>query len=287
MRLLVVIGAGYGNTVFATPLLKALHEMRHLVDVLFDGEYPDLHLVFKDTEYVSSYAYQQSDLPIPTANYDAVLNTLWAERTHNNECQMFTRKKQERVYHEAEINYDLAAQLEHLGPMPMPFFSNIEWVNCGEYIGINIPIQKSPRWERKSYPHWDKLIPALQEIAPVRLFGTEAEVALWEGWCDTVASADVYEYAHLVSKARCFVGTDNGPSHIASVIGCPSVLIYGGSGIAKNMPIGPNTMAVTPTNCDPCLYTARWEMCETPQKCLDVRPSVIISRVKELLNESV
>ena len=285
MRLLVVIGAGYGNTIFTTPLIRALHELGHWVDVLFDGEYPDLDLIFKNTNYAVCIASKPEDLPIPTSSYDAVLNTLWAKNNHNNSCQLFSSIKHERVYHEAMINYDMATQLGHLGPMPSAFFADVEWANCEDYIAISIPIQKSLNWERKSYPNWLELIKLLGEN--VLLLGTKEEVALWEGYCNTLATNNVYEYAHCVAKAKCFIGTDNGPSHIASVIGCPSVIIYGGTGIAKNLPLGPRSVAVITDTCTPCQYTNNWNTCQTPGRCMDISPQTIMAYVKEVLDESL
>jgi ADP-heptose:LPS heptosyltransferase len=284
MRVLVVIGAGYGNTIFATPLVRALRDLDYWVDILFDGEYPDQGLVFKGRDEVVICANDPSDLPIPTCCYDAVLNTMWAVNNHNNDVQMFTTIQNEREHHEAEFNYDMAVQMGHTGPMPAAFFADIEWTNCEDYIAVSIPIQKSENWARKSYPHWRELLPMLAEHGRVLVVGTAEETALWEGWFDTRVVSDVYELGHIVAKARCFVGTDNGPSHIASVIGCPSVMIYGATGIKKNMPLGPETIVVWSEDCEPCQYTDRWNKCEGPWRCMDIAPDRISAAVKELVS---
>jgi ADP-heptose:LPS heptosyltransferase len=59
--------------------------------------------------------------------------------------------------------------------------------------------------------------------------------------------------AALSARARVFIGSDTGPTHVAALLGTPTVGIYGPTSHVTNGPFGPHVaVAASKAGCAPC-----------------------------------
>lgn len=110
----------------------------------------------------------------------------------------------------------------------------------------------SKRWLAKK---WAKLIDRLNEEfkAKIILVGSKEEKSLSDNintmlktkTIDVVGKTSLGELAALLKKAKLFIGTDSGPSHIASAVDRPSVILYSGTNDSKQWaPLGNKTVII-------------------------------------------
>ncbi len=58
--------------------------------------------------------------------------------------------------------------------------------------------------------------------------------------------------AALLSYCGVFIGNDSGPAHLAAVVGCPAVVLFGPANPVMYRPLGPAVKVMTPSRpCDP------------------------------------
>ncbi len=104
----------------------------------------------------------------------------------------------------------------------------------------------SKRWISK---RWAQLIDRLaQEFkAKVIIAGTKEDKVIADNIkkmigtkvVDAIGKTSLGKLAALLKKAKLFIGTDSGPSHIASAMGIPSVILYSGTNDSKQWaPLG-------------------------------------------------
>jgi ADP-heptose:LPS heptosyltransferase len=72
----------------------------------------------------------------------------------------------------------------------------------------------------------------------------------------------------VLAHAQLFVGNDAGPTHLAALMGVPTVAIFGPSDPVRWSPVGPKVSLVrTGTECSPCT-TDEMHACKE-RVCLD------------------
>jgi heptosyltransferase-3 len=62
--------------------------------------------------------------------------------------------------------------------------------------------------------------------------------------------AGLYQLACWLASARCYVGNDSGPTHLAAAVGTPVVALFGASDPAVWAPRGPNVSVVSAASMD-------------------------------------
>lgn len=66
----------------------------------------------------------------------------------------------------------------------------------------------------------------------------------WPGPVEFVADRSPIEVAHELASARVFVGNDSGPTHLAALLGVPTVVLFGPSDPSVWAPVGPHVHVV-------------------------------------------
>jgi len=97
------------------------------------------------------------------------------------------------------------------------------------------------------------------------------------------------DMAATIRSAKLFVGNDSGPSHVAAAVGTPTIIIYGPTPLAKNIPFNRKIVkAITEhRSCSPCYYQgAQKDKCGFA--CLYMlRVERVFSSVLSILDEGV
>ncbi len=62
---------------------------------------------------------------------------------------------------------------------------------------------------------------------------------------DAIGKTSLGELAALLKKANLFIGTDSGPSHVASAVKTPSIILYSGTNDVKQWaPLGKKVFVI-------------------------------------------
>jgi ADP-heptose:LPS heptosyltransferase len=117
------------------------------------------------------------------------------------------------------------------------------------------------RWDSKC---WRELIDKLTESAGIRIILVEGpgEEEINEAIVRDLVrpveriATSLKELLSVVSSAALFVGLDSGPMHIATLMGIPTIGLFGPGDVELWRPLGPGGKAIHHTesyNCHPCL----------------------------------
>lgn len=103
---------------------------------------------------------------------------------------------------------------------------------------------------------------------------------------DLIANLPLVDLASVISNAQIFVGTDTGATHLAALIGVPTVVVF--SGVADHniwQPMGRSVAIVRkPLACSPC-HIARIEDCVAAHKCMTgISVDVVIDTIRNTLS---
>jgi ADP-heptose:LPS heptosyltransferase len=87
----------------------------------------------------------------------------------------------------------------------------------------------------------------------------------------------------LLAGCRVIVGTDSGPTHLASSLGIPTVIIFTATSEIKGDPVGmPNRKVVNTIPCRPCQSKPQWFGCKD-WKCREIQKETVIQSVMEIM----
>ena len=85
---------------------------------------------------------------------------------------------------------------------------------------------------------------------------------------DYVDKLTITETAKVIQQADVMVTTDTGNMHIADALGIPIIALWGGSAMAKNMPIQAKTKIINlGLDCQPCMQEGGYRAC-LEYKCM-------------------
>ena len=141
----------------------------------------------------------------------------------------------------------------------------------------------------KRYPVllWRQVIAQIGTHSPVVLVGTSGEATLageaaggCEGVINLCGATGLAELALILQSAAVFAGVDSGAAHLASAVGCPSVVLFGPGDPAETSPQGERLITLRDGLwCSPC----RSRIClrpHTPSECMDrISPDAVVSAV--------
>ena len=103
---------------------------------------------------------------------------------------------------------------------------------------------RTPHWPAKQWPV-DNFIALMRRVTTelgmqVVVLGSEKAPDLPPGVIDLTRRTSMLETAAVLAEADVFVGLDSGPSHLASAVGTPSVILFGPTDPVTCRPLGPN-----------------------------------------------
>ena len=95
---------------------------------------------------------------------------------------------------------------------------------------------------------------------------------------DLCNQLSLVELASLISISHKILGNDSGPSHLASALGVPGVVIFGPTDLAIWRPLGAQTMVLDgKSSCEP---TCTRHVCRLNYRCLsDITPQHVIEKL--------
>jgi ADP-heptose:LPS heptosyltransferase/glycosyltransferase involved in cell wall biosynthesis len=274
-RILVAVGAGLGNIVQTSPLIRRLAEhYGRPVDVVVKEDFKGCSVLVAGSPYVNmvfpldrNILHREYDLVYVTHSFGDIIpsfnaNQVIAARRHF----VFQMTKD---IHEAEFNLFCAREL-----LGVPY----EKADAAKYFVANASRSAIPNgiigihsggkggeweegsWLNKRWPYYKELVAALQQRGyKVASFGVASEYV--EGTID-LTGTPLMESVRNIAQCSYFIGNDSGLMHIADALGVPLTTIFGPTSVVKNGPLSPTSSVIElKKDCAPCQFDERFATC--------------------------
>jgi tetratricopeptide (TPR) repeat protein/ADP-heptose:LPS heptosyltransferase/glycosyltransferase involved in cell wall biosynthesis len=275
-RILVGVGAGIGNIVQTSPLIRRLAEhFGRPVDVVVNQDFPDCALLLAGDPHVNMVF--TVDKNVVRREYDLVyichsfgdfipsFNTNKTIVARNHYDFQVTRDVHESVFN-LRCAHDLLGMSYDDGDAAEYFVGRYKRPVVGRrYVGIHSG-GKGGEWEEgswlsKRWPYYKDLAEALKARGfEVASFGVASEYV--PGTVDRTGTP-LAETIQNIAACEYFIGNDSGLMHIADALGVPLTTIFGPTSVVKNGPLAPTSSVVELKKpCAPCQFDAdRFAQC--------------------------
>jgi glycosyltransferase involved in cell wall biosynthesis/ADP-heptose:LPS heptosyltransferase/Flp pilus assembly protein TadD len=273
--IIVAVGAGIGNIVQSTPLIKKLS--RHFnqpVDVLINEDFPGCSALVEGAPFVNMvFTVGRDVLQRP---YDFVYVThSYGENipSFNSQNVVVPRRKfpfaMTRNMHEAEFNFLCARETLGIEYDPdewrsyfvgkfrgTPTTQGVIGIHAGGKAGEWV----TGTWLNKRWPYYSDLVRELS-VRGFRLasFGSPEE---YVPGTDNLTGTDLHTTIANIASCRYFIANDSGLMHIADALEIPLSAIFGPTSVLKNGPLAKSSRVVAlKKDCAPCQFDARFATC--------------------------
>jgi len=158
----------------------------------------------------------------------------------------------ERVIHETEYYKDIVRKIGWNKPFPKVNFPTtpaplIVPENGKPILGICNGLFNTASWQKKSWPHFEKLCRLLKDKYHIVKIGFGKELDEVSTFDESfVNKLKITETASIISQCNKFITTDSSCMHIAAALGVDTVALFGGTYIFKNAPLSRNSFNLTP-----------------------------------------
>ncbi len=255
-RLLVVRRGGLGDTLLMVPVLRALaraqpeHEL-HFAGVLeFAVLLAHYGVVARalSTEDLSVWTLASGVVPARWRDYAAVVaDDVACQRLV--EVGITVHCFDPRPRDERPLPIQLAAQLQLALRWPDDAFLRPGGASTGAIVLAPGSGARAKCWPQE---HWLQTARALADHAPIEVLIGPVEIERddarqwpWSSPVTFVVEHDLVRVAARLQSARAFLGNDSGTTHLAAMLGVPTVAIFGVGNPRVFAPIGPRTQVVS------------------------------------------
>lgn len=296
-KVLVVMNAGIGNAVEATPLVQAIRMLWPRAEITI---YPPVGDLFDDWCVVDHVARSADNL-----NGKSFTHTFVTCSSLVSECGDYCDLgKVHRVVKllgpqflkpERQYNLDMIRRLGYKGLTPPLYVSIREPENTFPSSPPQIcliPGSKLLRvWRNKRWPYFGELTEVLlkeHETARVFFLGTREDqvpsgVFRSPRVIDLRDRLTLRETAWVLRHANLAIGNDCGPMHMADAVQTPSIIIFGPTCELKNGPMYKSIVATNAFKCALCQYNGDFLSCENPVCMTELSPDIVLKHADSLL----
>jgi len=189
----------------------------------------------------------------------------------------------ERVIHETEYYKDLVRKLGWNKPFPQVNFptTTIGTLETTKpVLGICNGLFNTASWQKKSWPHFEKLCKLVSDKYYIVKIGFGKELDEVKTYDNSfVGKLSITQTANVISQCDKFVTTDSSCMHIAAALGIDTVALFGGTYIFKNAPLTQKTKVLfdKKSTCRPCQDTERFFSCKDYQCMKNITPEEVVS----------
>lgn len=250
-NVLVTTGAGYGNAILATPLIRKLADLNYAVDVLTDKTYNDFNLIFDNSIYVRRNSNRELDL---LEEYDYIIPTWWGKIPTDIKGTVLARKIDKHNIYEVKYNLLCGNDLLNLKDEDFydysGFFSDLTYKAKYDRICLVNPDKRIERFRDRRYPRVKELCMIIRDILgekqSICIVGSKKDEEQWNiddipDFVERYVTKNIYEAGKVITESKYFIGQDCGLSHIAGVTNTPSFILFGPTDPIKNRPLGKET----------------------------------------------
>lgn len=292
-RIVVIIGAGLGNMIYAGPMLRWLSErMKAPLDLVIHNRFDDavslfarapwLNAVYPGFEYLIGRHYHLAVSAVtagvlrPPFTADRIL---WVdqERDYNIEG---------RFIHETRLNFlGLEQHFEEdpslLVEVPAPFIRDIAYHHAGDRIIGVASGKKTAAWANREWHHMEELVARLSNDGwEVRSFGLPDESV---SGAEDLTGLPMRKVLQEIAKCSFFISHDGGLCHMAEAIGVPTIWLFGPTSSIKNGPFYLHSRVLSSRRaCGPCIYKVDWLRCDQPLCMQDITVDEVVQTLESL-----
>ena len=275
-KILVCVGAGIGNIIRTTPIIKRIAKRYETkVDVFLREDCAEFGAVIENEKYVNAIITNKRvalerkyHIVFITGCYGWESYDFRAYKIIHPQKEGFLFSQECKNMHEAEYGTRSLKFLDDEIPLKKPdwgefFVGNFKYVslkNEKPIIGIHSGIAKTSLWINKQYPYFNELVSLILNDYEVWSFGRSHEF-LQEAINKT--GTDLKQTIKNMLKCDLFIANDTGLLQIADILGIPSIAIFGPTSLIKNSPIAKTTKVLkADLPCSPCQYTPKQTQCK-------------------------
>lgn len=307
---LVTLGAGIGDIIRVTPLIRVMESLGYEVDVAVETDYPEsvsllegapeIRTLFHRASPWAGHGGSQNLEALSAREYAIAVHPPW---TYAGQFPVAARRTLS-VPHDEWINRGIAYAVETLaeaagwrGPLPGP-------IAMGSGRNFDLPEGTialhpgcKPGWYWKKWHGFEELATMFPNVAivgtPDDLRNGDTYFGRTFAWPDSalyfVGNIGLKDTASLLSQCRALISNDSGLMHLGAAVGVPVFGIFGITSPAREAMPFPNLFPITKQlPCEPAcrLQPARRE-CEHNLRCLQtLTPAEVFARVESLVPKS-
>jgi ADP-heptose:LPS heptosyltransferase/glycosyltransferase involved in cell wall biosynthesis len=232
---LVAAGSGVGDILRITPLVRALHQMGHQVDVLIAADYAETAALLEGAPEIHRLMIGAAP---GTDRYDTAIFTFWGLRFRRTVAAKRVHAHDRRnwlVGGDTRWMNGVAAAMGWEGPLPAPF---------ARHSGRGFELRAGtvalhpgckPDWPWKKWHQFDELAATLNDVVVVGLPGDLDNSGTWFKrafeWPphvrNYVGQLSLADTAALLSQCAALVSNDSGLMHLAAALGVPTLGVFG------------------------------------------------------------
>lgn len=309
-RILVIRYGGLGDFILTLPLLAALRHFFPGAHVAFMGnrEYAALaegicidSLEPAERHGISSFFVRDGELDPDLSGFFASFDLILSFRTDHEGVFAANLRRASRGLVVASppaparpgvhVSDFLLASLEQAGvdwrsfPAPVPLLP-LKSGGKNEIVAIHPGSGSNSKcWPVDRFIELAVRLEKEAEVKPVLLFGpAEEEIRHRVGWhFSAYDNRDIREVAAFLNGCRAYVGNDSGITHLAAVLGAPTLAIFGPTDPAVWAPRGDHVRILQGhTDCAPCADEARHQCRD--RACLEsLSVDAVFSAVSSML----
>lgn len=282
-RFVVHLGAGLGNQLQGTPVIRFLSEfLQAPVDVCISSVVPNSHELYGESDYVNLAFY--SDSLYDGREYDdAFICSTSGSIAHGirtrrlfNQRHVYDFYPSTRLKPEARYNFNglwhLIGNKKAVETAPiLPFIRNFS--DPVKPQDQTIPIRQAKisigagkrgtLWGNRQWPYFELLANDLRDL------GTELYCVGAPGedvpGCTDLTNMKLRDSIRKMAELDIFVGSDGGAFHIADALQLPTVVVFGPTGLIKNGPMSANASVLrSDISCAPCQFRFEFTSCQAP-----------------------
>lgn len=299
-RVCVAVGAGIGNILNTTPLIRFLSEHYDApVDVLIRSPVLEAHQLFGESSFVNK-AYSQNDelncrryqVAFVTSSFGATPTFICARhilsQRYGYDFYPRTKGMSEVVYCFLGVDRLIESKRlpgsQELRPFVRGYVSpkkrSSRSLSNQQRIGLaGSKKDQEELWKKRQWPHFSKLVELIADAGHVPVSFGMAHEAL--SYCEDRTGTSLRTAIRQVETCDVFVCTDGGLFHLADVLGVETVAIFGPTSVVKNGPIvGRTQVAHSLLQCSPCQFLCEFQSCERPRCMIDISAEEVFRLVE-------
>ncbi len=296
-KILIVMNAGIGNSIEATPFIQALRALLPYANItiyspikdIFDG-WCVVDEITKSPKEIDGKAYDQTFICGGHFPYESGISCKLGKMHTVKHLFGAYYLKPEREYH-----MDMVRRMGYKGPTPPLYVSmskpEKKIPESPLLIGIIPGGVKTETWKHKRWPYYIQLIKTILKKYPkahICIIGSQeddlpGEVPRSQNITDLRGHLSLSQTAWVLKYLNIAIGNDCGPMHIADAVRLPSVVIFGPTCELKNRYIYGIPLYLE-VNCRPCQYSELIKTCKSPRCMTELTADMAMKEIDMLLD---
>ncbi len=244
---LIIVNGGLGDAVMVTPCALAVRSLGYDVTIWpMRGNATRLTPLWK---LIGIRAVEKAE--IAGQAFDVILgptaSSVLAERAKAFKSDRIVAPRS-HAGQPVEVAMDMARQLGYEGPTnAVPFADLLPKGRTRDAIVLGAGVGPREENQLKKWAGWPALVKRLD--APVFCIGDAAAAEPWmnEAPCQNLIgrTENLADLIPIFTRAKCYVGVDNGVGHLAAAFGIPTMTVFVATDPAKFRPYGPRSSVIS------------------------------------------